>query len=1039
MDSKLIHTTCFGLFVLCFFISPISQAQEVTVSGTVTNDETGEPLPGANVVVQGENRGTATGPNGQYEVEDVPSDGVLIFSFVGYNEKEIPVEGRSVIDVVLSPAEQQMEDLVVVGFGTKQDQDITGSISQVSAQDLENSQVTSFEEALQGRTPGANVTNSSGKVGEGVRVRIRGSSSLTGDNEPLYVIDGTPLDNQDLSVDGGPSNPLAQLNPNDIASIEVLKDASATAIYGARGSNGVVLISTKTGVEGGSQISFSLNRSWRGPTNKVEFLNASQYVDYYLESARNSSVVGEEFIRNWFDQVSRGLDWTQAIGEDATPVIDTDWQDQAFQNRSTGLEVSLSGRGGDENTTFYISGSYSQTDGLLIRNNLDRVSARVNVTHSFSDRFEMGTRFNLSRALNDRVAGDGSFSNPMQLVAQVPISPIYEPSTDVPTNSEGRLMEYKPTDEFNRSTVYLNSLIYKDNTRWQKTDNRVLGNAFSELSLLPGLTLRGEFGLDLRTSNTDRNWNSQVPGFENFDGESEQAWSQVLNYNVDTYLEYSNTFKDIHSLSGTTGFQLQNSTTNSASVTAQKFPSTSFREIDNAANVIGGGGSETGYRFLAYFARANYNYDEMYLLELSGRYEGSSRFGTESRYGFFPAVSAGWVLTEESFMPSSDVLSRLKLRASAGITGNGGIGNHDWRGLWGSSNYAGQSGIRPSQTANPSLQWEQTQEFTVGLDYSIFGRRVRGSIDYYHKDTKSLLLDVNVPSTTGFLDETRNIGSVENAGIELLIETQNLKGNLSWSSSFNISFNRNEVTDVEGQVLTGGFQNVNQAREGEPIGVFYTREYAGVDPENGDALYYVNEKDEDGNIVNPDATTADPTKANRVTVGSAQPDFTGGFSNTVEYNNFRLEALLQFSYGAEIYDGGGVFKYANGRFRDNQHISQLNAWEEPGDQTDVPEARLFENNGAVESSRYLFDASYLRLKNVTLSYSLPTQLAQQASVNNARIFLTVQNVLTLTPYEWWDPEASTDYAEDNQGIGIGNEFYTAPQAQSVTGGIRFSF
>ena len=343
--------------------------------------------------------------------------------------------------------------------------------------------------------------------------------------------------------------------------------------------------------------------------------------------------------------------------------------------------------------------------------------------------------------------------------------------------------------------------------------------------------------------------------------------------------------------------------------------------------------------------------------------------------------------------------------------------------------------MNPSQIQNRSLQWEQTQETTLGLDYGLVNNRITGSIDLYYKTTQDLLLDLNVPATTGFLSQTRNVGEVQNKGIEFLVETQNLTGDFSWSSNFNISFNRNEVTDLRGQVLTGGF--VNQAREGEPLGVFYALEYAGVNSENGDALYYVNERDDNGNIVNPDATTNDPNEANRVVIGSPQPDFTGGFGNTFSYKGVQLRVLFTFDQGSQIFDGGGEFKTANGRFRDNQHVSQLDAWEEPGDQTDVPEPRLFVNNGAAESSRYLYDASYVRLKNVNLSYDLPTRLVQRLSVSSARIYVTGQNLLTFTDYRWWDPEANADAFSGN--LGFGNEFYTAPQARSVTGGIRLSF
>lgn len=1026
---------------LCLFAVGPAHAQEITVTGTVTDAGAQSPLPGATVTIQGTSRGTAADADGTYELE-APSSGTLVFSFVGYASQEVPINGRTTIDVALAPAEQALDEVVVVGFGEQEEASVTGSIAQVSADDIQAAEVSSFEEALQGRMPGVRITNSSGKLGQGIRVRIRGSSSVTGDNQPLYVVDGTPLNSQNLSDNGAPANPLSQLNVNDIESIEVLKDASATAIYGARASNGVVLITTKQGVSGGSQFSFSLKRGWSGPTGNVDMMNASQYVDYYLEAAENSNPLfpafdTEAFIRGSFDDLAAGTDWTQAIGENANPVVDTDWTDQPFADNPTSFEASLSARGGDENTTFYISGLYNQTDGILFRNALEKISGRANVTHSFSDRFEVGTRLNLNRVVNDRVPNDNQFSTPIQLIAQTPISPVYTPQTEgIPTNDNGLLGEYQPTGELFNQTLYFNNLLYEDNVRHNVTTFRTLGNAYAEYDLLSSLSVRGEFGLDLRTRNADRYWNSKV--FQNVgtdEGIGRQVWNRIENYNVDAFLNYNDTFLGLHTVSGTAGMQLQSSTTNSAVVEAESFPNDSFQQINSGSDIVAGGGSETTYRFLAYFGRLNYDYDGRYFLKLSGRYEGSSRFGEDNRYGFFPAISGGWVLTEEDFLPSGDLLNRLKLRTSYGITGNAGIGNFPARGLWGASSYAGASGISPIQTPNPALQWEQTREVTVGLDYDLLGNRVSGSIDYYRKTTNDLLLDLNVPATTGFLAQTRNVGEVKNNGLEFLVETRNLTGDFSWSSNFNISFNRNEVTDIRGQVLTGGY--VNQAREGEPLGIYYALEYAGVDPENGDALYYINERDDNGNIVNPDATTNDPNAANRTVIGNPQPDFTGGFGNTFAYGGVQLRVLFSFSYGNKLYDGGGVFKTANGRFRDNQHVSQLDAWSEPGDQTDVPEPRLFINNGAAESSRYLYDASYIRLKNVRLSYSLPPRLLQQLSLNKATIFVTGQNLLTFTDYRWWDPEANADYITGN--IGFGNEFYTAPQARSVTGGVQFSF
>jgi TonB-linked SusC/RagA family outer membrane protein len=1030
---SLLQKAALGLLA-CFLVPGLALAQEQTVRGTVSDAETGEPLAGATVRVMDTNIGTAADAQGRYELEAPSGDATLVFSFVGYATREVPIEGRTVVDVALSPQQQQLEDVVVVGFGEKQAQEVTGSISSVSADEIEDAPVTSFEEALQGRTPGVQITNSSGKLGQGIRVRIRGNSSITGDNQPLYVIDGVPLDNTSFSTNDGATNPLAQLNPNDIESIDVLKDASATAIYGARGSNGVIQITTKTGASGGSQFTFNMERGWSGPTNTPEFLDAEEYVNYYLEAARNSSIVGEAFIRDYFDSISRGIDWRPAM--DGNPIVDEDWQEKAFQDDPTSLKVNMSARGGDEATTFFISGLYSQQEGLLNRDTYDKISARANVDHSFTEAFRIGTRLNLNRVDNTRVSDDNSFGTPIQLVAQPPISPAFVPSTNVATNEDGYLTEYRPTDELNKQTLYFNNLLYNDNVRWNEVTYRAVGSTFLEYDALESLTLRSEFGLDLRTQNSDQYFNSET--FQNVgtdQGLGVQTWDRIVNYNFDATAQYDDTFGEVHEVSGTGGLQLQSSTTNGADLTGEQFPNDSFTQLNSAGQLTAGGGYETGYRFLAGFARASYRYDDTYLLEASARYEGSSRFGIDNRYGFFPTFSAGWVLTEESFVPTGDVLSYLKVRGSIGLAGNAGIDNFAWQGLFGASSYAGRSGINPSQTPNPALQWEQTREINVGLDYELLNSRITGSIDAYQKTTNELLLDVNVPATTGFLTQTRNVGTVKNRGLEFLVQTQNLTGDFSWRSNFNISFNRNEATDLNGQVIRGGF--VNQAREGEPIGVFYALEYAGVDPQDGDALFYVNEKDENGNVIDAEATTDNANEANRVVIGNPNPAFTGGFGNTFEYKGFELRTLFSFDYGSEIFAGGDEFKAANGRFRDNQHVSQLDAWSEPGDQTDVPEPRLFENNGAQESSRYLYDGSYLRLRNVTLSYNLSTRLAQRLSANSARIYVSGANLLTFTDYRWWDPEVNADYVTGN--VGFGNEFYTAPQARSITGGIQFSF
>jgi TonB-linked SusC/RagA family outer membrane protein len=414
--------------------------------------------------------------------------------------------------------------------------------------------------------------------------------------------------------------------------------------------------------------------------------------------------------------------------------------------------------------------------------------------------------------------------------------------------------------------------------------------------------------------------------------------------------------------------------------------------------------------------------------------DGSSRFGENSRYGFFPAVSAGWIMSEEDFLSNVEALSFLKLRGSFGLTGNSNVGNFPSRGLYGGTGYAGSSGLVPSQTPNPDLKWERTAQYNIGLDFALFNDRIGGEIDYYVKKTDDLLLNVNVPATTGYTSQLRNVGELENNGLEFVINTQNTVGVFRWSSSFNIAFNENKVTNLGGQVIEGGF--LNRAIEGEPIAVMFGKEYAGVDPDNGDALYYLHSAD--GKDYSA-GTTNSYSAANDVVIGDPNPDFVGGLSNNFNYRNFDLAVLFQFVYGNDIYNGGGRYQAANGAFFDNQTRDQLDSWKEPGDITDVPEARLFYSNGSNPSSRYISDGSYLRLKSVTLGYSLPQDILSRLQLRDVRVYMTGLNLLTFTDYEGWDPEVNTDLYDLSNNLNIGNDFYSAPQARTISFGINIGF
>ena len=1039
-------------FLALFAVVPaLAQDGSRTVSGTVIDGSTGEPLPGASVVVKGTSTGTSTDIDGKYELTVPDSDTVLRFTFVGYLPTEETVGSRSTINVTLEPDTRQLDEVVVVGYGSQIQRDVTGNISTVSTEDLETLPVNSFEEAIQGQAAGVFVQNGNGKLGQGIKIQVRGVSSVTADNQPLYVIDGVPVTTTNLSSNEAATNPLSDIAPSDIASIQILKDASAAAIYGARGSNGVVVIETKSGRAGETRFNVNYQFSSSEPTNKVDFMNAEQYVTFYQQAATNSDVLSGiepgapggflDFLNFRFDQLSRGTDWRAAA--DGNPVVDQDWQDLAFQS-SYGMKIDVSANGGNEDTQFYLSGSYDEQDGILFQDEFDRVSGRVNLDHDLKDWFRIGGRLSLTQTINRRVSNDNAFSTPMQLVAQVPISPLYEPVTEgADRNMDGYLTEYIPSDDLNTQTEYFNGRLYTDeNFRYETRIFRSLANTYANVQILPELSFRTEFGLDLLDQNEDQFYASildQNSGGN--DGLGVNVWSRVINYNVNAYGTYSNTFDGVHDLEVTSGLNYQDATRDQVFTRGERFPNDSFQQINSAADITDGGGLESNFRFLAYFARANYKFNDRYLLSLSSRIEGSSRFGKNNRFGLFPAASAGWIISEEEFLNDS-VFNLLKIRASYGLTGNAQIDNFQPLGLFGAARYSGVSGIRPIQLANADLKWEQTAQVNIGIDFGILNDRFSGSVDVYQKNTRDLLLGVNVPGTTGFSTQIRNVGQMENRGIEFALTSNNIvRENFDWSTRINFGYNQNEVTDLGGQVIDGGI--INRAIEGQPLGVFFGLEYAGVDPANGDALYFVNEEDENGNIVDPEATTNNPNQANRVVLGSPLPDFTGGMNNSIRYRNFDASVFLQFVYGNEIYDGGGRFKSANGIFFDNQTADQLDAWQEPGDVTDVPQARLFLSNGQEDSDRYLYDGSYLRLRTATLGYTLPGTLSDRLRIDRLRIYVTGNNLLTFTDYKWWDPEVNADYLSDEDGavgnLSLGNEFYSAPQARSITAGLQFSF
>jgi TonB-linked SusC/RagA family outer membrane protein len=1037
-------------------------AQDRTVTGKVLSASDNSPLPGVAVVVKGTTNGTVSDIDGNYKLILPQGATSLVFSFIGFQTKEVEIGTQTVIDVVISEDVRQLDEVVVTGYGSQIKQDVTSNIAKVSGKDIQNLATLSVESTMQGRAAGVLIESGSGKVGQGMKVRVRGSSSITAGNQPVYVIDGVVVTSNSQSRTDAATNPLADINFNDIESIEVLKDAASAAIYGSRGSNGVVIITTKQGKSGKTKFNINYQTGRSGPTNKREFLSAKEYVELYREGAINRDKLNgldpvnnpDDYPGSRLEAAEGDLDFYAAMDlftDGSTDwrqlKVDTDWQDEVLRNDAGFQQVDLSASGGNEKTRFYLSGAYSSQEGILIGNKFERMSGRINLDHSVSDKFKLGFNLGLSRSENDRVAQDNEFSAPLQIVALPPISPIRKPDGSFMDTPDG--------------LIYYNTLIENAEAEFITTSFRNIGNTYASYQIIPGLTARGEFGIDLMTQNEDRWWSSitETGRQANNTGSGDSRWVQVTNVTSKAFLNYSKVLNTVHSLDVTGGTEFQSSRKDETNVEAIGIAVDDLRKLESAATPIAFDSKLNEYTFLSYFGRINYKFNDKYLLSVSGRADASSRFGENNRFGFFPAASLGWIISEEAFLKDNNVVSFLKTRLSYGITGNAEIGNYDHLGTWEGAGYAGNAGLTPKRIPNPDLTWEKASQLDLGLDFGFFKNRISGEVDYFIKKSSDLLLDVPVPGTTGFEIQTQNIGKVENKGFEFVLNTDNMTGDFKWKTSLNLSFIKNKVTDLGGQDIIdeGSSRYMNVVKVGEPIGVFYGAEYAGVNPTNGDGIWFVNDTPNPDDIaegvvfqLNGAYVTNNYNLAKFTTVGNPNPTFFGGITNTLQYKGLDFSFMFQWVSGNQIHMPSGRFMSSNGNFEDNQTRDMLNRWQKPGDITDVPQLRYFRANGnQARSSRYVQDGDYLRLKTLTIGYNLPKNLVQKAHLDNARIYITAQNLLTFTPYEGWDPEVSADFrgnangvngnANGSSNINQGIEFYTAPQARTITFGINLGF
>lgn len=972
-----------------------------TVSGKVTDDN-GESLPGVNVVIKGTTTGTTTDLDGNYRLS-VEDGATLIFSFVGFETQEIEVGARSVIDMAMG-GQTELQEVVVVGYGTTLKSEFTGSSVSVDAESIARLPVLSADQALQGLAAGVQVTSPSGAPGGGISVRVRGQRSISASNDPLYVVDGVPVVSGNLQQNGfggQGGNALAGINPNDIESIEVLKDASSTAIYGARASNGVVLISTKRGKTGATKIDLGYSRGFGEPTNVIGVLNADEWEMIMNEARTNDGVATVDY--------------------DALPNanVDTQWLDAVFRTADIS-QFNMSISGGDDKTRYFVSGSYRDEEGTMGTeiggSQFQRATVRMNLDHTASDKFSMGTSIGASFDRNTRIQNDNNIFGVLSTaLLTAPNVPIYELDGD--GNS---------TDVYSDEPPFANPVRSLELPRFDNSTRKVIGNFYFNYEFAPGIAFRTDASLDHTSLSEDHYIQAQTfQGAPN--GVGRYNTNEFTTTVIEPTLRINKTLGSDHNLTGVVGSTFQNRTNLRNSVSGNGFSRESLTYLASAANITAGSSLRRDYSFQSVFGRATYSYQGKYLATATLRRDGSSRFGPDNRYGTFWAFSAGWNFSDESFMEGIDWLELGKIRASYGKTGNDRIGEFSYLGTWsGGQNYLDLPASGTNNIANNELKWEETTTLDLGLELALFRNRVNVNIGYFDGSTVDLLYANPIPQSTGFATVQDNIGEIRNWGWEFDVNTVNvdLANGFRWNTTFNISFLDNEVvTLLDDEPILQGFGSAIVA--GEPLNTFYIYEFLGVDPATGNARY----TDTDGNgIINAE---------DQKVVGNYQPDFLGGFTNDFSFKGLTLSVFFQFIKGVDIYNNNRQFMEHLGTSRWGMDRSVLRRWQQPGDITDIPRAATGSTVGLnnADNSRFLEDGSFLRLKNVTLAYDLPSSLVSKAGLRSVRVFATGVNLLTFTEYSGFDPEVNVF---NNTSTAQGTDFLTQPQSKQFFFGINVS-
>ena len=948
----------------------------IVIRGTVVDNE-GNPLIGVNIRVKGTDLGTATDVDGAFVLENVEEDAVLVFSYIGYQTQEVSVDGNSSLSVTLMSDSQLLDEVVVVGYGTQTKRDLTGSVAQISNKELESVPVYNVGEALQGRASGVSIVNNSGAPGSRVQVRIRGGNSMIGSSEPLYVVDGFPL------VGG-----LNFINPSDIETIDVLKDASATAIYGARGANGVVMITTKSG-KGSETGTVSIN-SYYGMQNtakRFDMLNAEEY-----------AIVANEFLKNNGEQ--------PYFNESNIPTDVTDWQDVIFR-ASPVTNHTLSFSGGSGKTSYSLSGNYYKQEGIIINSGVEKGLFRFNLNHEIKSWLNLSVNLNASRREQKSVPvdngrrGSNMFSGAL---AAAPGLSVFD-ENGLPT----RIGEVYP---FTDPGDMRNPMLWAEPYKSHSFANTVLLNSLLDFKITEGLSFSTRLGLEFENSRGNGFSPIIYPNDRGGASSSNGYWNSFLNENI---LTYTQTFDSVHKLTALAGVTYQNYSTRGSGISVSGFTNniTQDYNLGSAETTNPASSYSSEWTLLSGLARVNYSLMDKYYVTASIRADGSSRFGKDNKWGIFPSGALAWRISEEDFMKDNlSFVDNLKLRVSYGVLGNTAVSPYQSLDRLIAVNYiyAGEAlniGYAPAGISNSQLKWETTKEIDLGFDLSVMNSRLNFTFDYYKKNTEDLLASVPLAPSVGFGSILQNLGEIQNQGVEFGLEAFILDGDFTWDVSGNLSINRNEVKEIAGgsDVVTvgqtSGLPGYNIARVGQPLGSFYGYEEDGLD-ETGQIKFI--DHNGDGEI----------TPLDRVILGSPYPDFEFGFNTDFSYKNFNLNIFLQGVHGNDIFFAT-AFTNLNSFQRTQNQFSDLigNYWTESNPDPNAKYPKISALTQMRPSDRFIYDGTYLKLKSVQLSYNLP--VTNLNWISNATIYVKATNLYTFTSYIGLDPDVNTR-GSDSQSI-----------------------